>query len=73
MGDHERRSAGLGTKLLEAFEAEAKRRGCTHVFTTSFSFQAPEFYKKSGYVEIFRWEGVPNVGHDNVHMRKQLS
>ena len=31
----------LGSRLLTAFEAEALRRGCTHVFVTSFTFQAP--------------------------------
>ena len=28
------RGAGLGTKLLDEFETEAKNRGCTHVFVT---------------------------------------
>lgn len=67
------RARGLGAMLLEAFETEAARRGCDHVFTTSFTFQAPEFYERAGYVEIFRWEGVPTAGRDDVHLRKQLS
>jgi ribosomal protein S18 acetylase RimI-like enzyme len=48
------RSQGLGTRLLEEFEAEAKSRGCTRVFVTSFTFQAPGFYERHGYREIFR-------------------
>jgi hypothetical protein len=26
---------------------------------TSFTFQAPGFYERHGYREIFRWERVP--------------
>jgi GNAT superfamily N-acetyltransferase len=68
--DH--RGTGVGTNLLTAFESEAKRRGCTHVFVTSFTFQAPGFYQRHGYREIFRWESVPTDGRDDVHMRKEL-
>jgi GNAT superfamily N-acetyltransferase len=66
------RGAGLGARLLSDFEAEAKARGCSHVFVTSFTFQAPEFYAKHGYREIFRWEGVPTHQAADVHFRKEL-
>jgi GNAT superfamily N-acetyltransferase len=68
----DRRRAGLGAALLDAFEHEARRRGCRHVFVTSFTFQAPDFYRRHGYVEIFRWESVPTPGRDDVHFRKDL-
>src|SRR6476661_4501349 len=66
------RGAGLGTRLLAEFEAEARSRGCTHVFVTSFTFQAPGFYERYGYREIFRWNDVPVVGQADVHFRKDL-
>lgn len=66
------RGAGLGARLLEEFEAEARARGCTHVFVTSLTFQAPGFYERHGYREIFRWEGVPVEGAADVHLRKDL-
>ena len=66
------RGSGLGTRLLEEFEAEAKSRGCTRVFVTSFTFQAPGFYERHGYREIFRWEGVPTHDAADVHFRKEL-
>lgn len=66
------RGAGLGGRLLAEFEAEARTRGCTHVFVTSFTFQAPGFYERHGYREIFRWEDVPVVGAADVHFRKEL-
>jgi len=67
------RGAGLGTRLLDAFEAEARSRGSRHVFVTSFTFQAPGFYERHGYVELFRWRDVPTPGCDDVHFRKELS
>jgi GNAT superfamily N-acetyltransferase len=66
------RGEGFGARLLEEFEAEAKNRGCTHIFATSFTFQAPGFYERHGYDEIFRWEDVPVGGAADVHFRKYL-
>ena len=68
----ESRRDGLGARLLEEFEAEARSRGCTHVFVTSFTFQAPAFYERHGYRELFRWEGLPTPGSADVHFRKEL-
>jgi GNAT superfamily N-acetyltransferase len=66
------RGTGVGARLLEAFEAEAERRGSDRVFVTSFTFQAPGFYERHGYREIFRWDGVPTEGEADVHLRKDL-
>ena len=66
------RGARLGARLLTDFEAEALRRGCTHVFVTSFTFQAPAFYERHGYVEFARWQDVPRTGEADVHLRKGL-
>jgi GNAT superfamily N-acetyltransferase len=66
------RGARLGARLLTDFEAEALRRGCTHVFVTSFTFQAPAFYERHGYVEFARWQDVPRTGEADVHLRKDL-
>ncbi|WP_107771990.1 GNAT family N-acetyltransferase [Nocardioides sediminis] len=66
------RGTRLGARLLTDFEAEALRRGCTHVFVTSFTFQAPAFYERHGYVEFARWQDVPRAGEADVHLRKDL-
>lgn len=66
------RGTGVGSRLLAAFEDEARQRGCTHVFVTSFTFQAPGFYERHGYREIFRWQGVPTPETADVHFRKEL-
>ena len=67
------RGTGVGQQLLTAFEEEAAARGCDHVFVTSFTFQAPQFYAKHGYREILRWEGVPTSDAADVHLRKELA
>ena len=67
------RGTGVGTRLLEAFEREASARGAEHVFVTSFTFQAPGFYERHGYVEFARWQDVPTRGSDDVHLRKELT
>ena len=66
------RGDGLGAQLLAEFETEARSRGCTHVFVTSFTFQAPGFYQRHGYRELFRWQGVPTEESADVHFRKDL-
>lgn len=47
--DADLRGQGLGRQLVEAFEREARVRGCTSIVLTSHEFQAPRFYEKLGY------------------------
>ncbi len=46
----ELRGQGYGTRLMQAAEDEAVRRGCPRVFLETLSFQALPFYEKRGYV-----------------------
>ncbi|HEY8300461.1 MAG TPA: GNAT family N-acetyltransferase [Jatrophihabitans sp.] len=68
----DQRGSGLGRRLMSAAEDEAQRRGCTQVLVRSFSFQAPDFYRKIGYAEFGRSEGLPTAGHADIHFRKDL-
>ena len=68
----DQRGTGVGSRLLAQFEQAAVERGARRVFVTSFTFQAPGFYEKHGYSEIFRWDGVPVDGQADVHFRKDL-
>lgn len=65
------RRDGWGSRLLQAAEAEARRRGCDRVAVSSFTFQAPGFYERHGYAETGRTLGIPG-GHADVHLFKSL-
>jgi len=47
--DKETRGTGLGRKLMEFAEVEAKKRGCLVAQLDTLSFQAPDFYQKLGF------------------------
>lgn len=51
----EYRNNHIGTKLIEAVEKHYKDKGFENINLTTYSFQAPEFYKKCGFqVEFIR-------------------
>ena len=56
------RGQRIGSQLLETAEQAAKERGCKYSFLDTFSFQAPEFYQKHGYREVFALEQYPISG-----------
>lgn len=67
----EHRKQGLGEKLLARAEEQARQRGCIGVYLDSFTFQAPDFYKRLGYEEFGRIEDFP-PGHSRVWLKKRL-
>ena len=53
------RGQGIGSKILETAENESRNRGCKYSFVDTFNFQAPKFYKKHGYKEVFALKKYP--------------
>jgi GNAT superfamily N-acetyltransferase len=66
------RARGTGSRLIEAAERVARDRGCHQIIVSSFTFQAPGFYERHGFVETGRTEGLPVAGVADVHLAKRL-
>ena len=56
------RGKGVGSSLLQAAEDAARDYGAKRVFLNTFRFQAPDFYLKHGYREVFRLDEFPYTG-----------
>jgi ribosomal protein S18 acetylase RimI-like enzyme len=69
--EESQRHRGLGTKLFQAAEQEARRRGCTQIVLMTFSFQAPAFYERQGFEVVATVDNHPR-GYRNLLMRKRL-
>jgi GNAT superfamily N-acetyltransferase len=65
------RGRGFGHQLLAAAENEGRKRGATNAYLDTFSFQAPEFYKKHGYEVFGVLEDFP-PGNKRYYFTKQL-
>ena len=67
----ENRNEGIGRKLIEQAEKEAKNRNCRFISLDTFSFQAPEFYEKLGFIKIGTETDFPK-GFEKLYYRKKL-
>jgi GNAT superfamily N-acetyltransferase len=65
------RSSGVGGRLLAQAEAQARALGATNAGLETFEWQAPDFYRKQGYVEAARVEDYVD-GRYLAYMRKPL-
>lgn len=65
------RGRGFGRRLVAAAERYAVARGCRDAWLTSFSFQAPGFYRKLGYEPFATLPDHP-PGHVHHFLRKRL-
>jgi GNAT superfamily N-acetyltransferase len=65
------RNQGYGHRLLTLAEEEARNLGAKHVHLDTFSFQAPNFYKKHGYKVFGELDEFP-AGHQRYYMTKEL-
>lgn len=65
------RGQGYGHRLLTLVEDAGRERGAKNAYLDTFSFQAPEFYKRHGYTVFGELEDFP-PGHRRYFMRKQF-
>lgn len=67
--DH--RELGYGKRLLDEAEKIARAKSCSFLKLNTFSFQAPDFYKKYGYKVIAVIENAPHE-HKHYYFIKEL-
>ena len=63
------RGQGIGSQLLHQAESEAKKRNCRYVFVNTYHFQAPNFYQKQGYKEVFTLTDYPYTGQRHYYQK----
>ena len=64
------RGQGIGSQLLQQAESEAKKRNCRFAFVNTYQFQAPAFYQKHGYQEVFTMKDYPYTGQRHYYQKK---
>lgn len=69
--DESLRKHGLGRRLMEEAEREARQRGCSYARLATSNFQAPDFYQKLGYILYGKLENCP-PGENVFYLWKQL-
>ena len=63
------RGQGVGSQLLQRAESEAKMRNCRFAFVNTYQFQAPAFYQKQGYKEVFTLKDYPYTGQRHYYQK----
>ena len=63
------RGQGIGSQLLQQTESEAKKRNCRFAFVNTYQFQAPAFYQKQGYKEVFTLKDYPYIGQRHYYQK----
>ena len=63
------RGQGIGSQLLQQAESEAKKRNCRFAFVNTYQFQAPAFYQKHGYQEVFTMKDYPYTGQRHYYQK----
>ncbi|MVV46764.1 GNAT family N-acetyltransferase [Pseudomonas sp. PB120] len=66
------RGQGIGSKLMQMAEAQAREKGCIGIWLDTFDFQAPGFYQKLGYSELGQIADYP-PGHKRYFFQKRLT
>jgi len=68
--DESCRGRGLGTRLMMEAERIARNAGCIACQTHSFSFQAPGFFQKLGYVTYGVSDGYPPPATESYFIKR---
>lgn len=69
--DEAARGQRIAEQLMEQMEQYARKTGCRLMVVDTFSFQAPSFYEKQGFIEFGTLENHP-AGHSQHYFEKRL-
>jgi len=69
--DADLRGQGHGSAILRDVERHAVAHGCRRLTLDTYDFQAPDFYRRHGYVQIGRIDDFVH-GHGRTWFRKTL-
>ncbi|MGX7420385.1 GNAT family N-acetyltransferase [Carnobacterium gallinarum] len=70
--DSAKQKNGIGSQLLTAIEAIARKKNCTLIVLETMSWQAPKFYQKHGYTIFGHLQGVPLEETTKYYLEKRL-
>jgi GNAT superfamily N-acetyltransferase len=63
------RGAGLGRRLIQEAERQARQRGSRLIHLNTYSFQAPRFYEKQGYRRFGGLAGSPKAASRHFYVK----
>ncbi|MFB6366109.1 GNAT family N-acetyltransferase [Paenibacillus elgii] len=70
--DEGSRKSGLGSRLLEEIEQAGRQQDVKLIYLDTFSFQAPDFYKKHCFEVFGTLEDFPVQGCTKYFLKKTL-
>mgnify|MGYP001306025051 CR=1 FL=1 len=65
------RKSGVGRKLINQIEEHAKKNNCKKIWVDTYEYQAPDFYKKNGFIEKGRIENYRGK-HAKIFFEKKV-
>ncbi|MCP1312471.1 GNAT family N-acetyltransferase [Paenibacillus tyrfis] len=70
--DEGSRKLGLGSRLLQEIEQAGRQQDVKLIYLDTFSFQAPDFYKRHGFEVFGTLEDFPVQGCTKYFLKKTL-
>lgn len=70
--DEKLRGQGVSLQVFILLEVELKKRNVHEIHVATYSVQAPEFYKKIGFIEIARIEFMKKYNVEKIFFIKEL-
>ncbi|WP_263263471.1 GNAT family N-acetyltransferase [Pseudomonas sp. RIT-PI-S] len=65
------RGQGIGSQLMDSAQTLAQQKGCVGIWLDTFSFQAPDFYRRLGFEVFGELKDYP-PGHSRFYMQKRF-